>query len=262
MLYYLPVLALGLVPWAGLLVPALARVARQRSRVDVFVLAWIALPLVFFSLAGSKLPGYILPCLPPLALLMGRSADALLRGDLGAAESHSAGVLGLVLALPLAASPALLVHWGEPGWRAWMPVALWSMMTMLLAWYHMRSRAAAALAVLRTGAAGLLLLIALAAPALLARRESGRDLFRPAEGREVLVWRAWRTAWMAGYFYNDGHVREVETLADVQAASAVGPALVLCPPAERRELEATVGLSTQPLAEGPRGNVLLQVRRR
>jgi 4-amino-4-deoxy-L-arabinose transferase-like glycosyltransferase len=260
--YYLPVLALGLVPWAGLLVPALARVARQRSRVDLFVLAWIALPLVFFSAAGSKLPGYILPCLPPLALLMGRSADDLLRGDGSAAESHGAGALGLILALPLVASPALLVYWGEPIWRTWVPVALWSLLTMLLAWYHMRSRPAAALAVMRTGAAGLLLLIALAAPEALAHRESGRELFRPAEGREVLVWGAWRTAWMAGYFYNDGHVREVAALTDVWAATGAGPALVLCSPAQRRELEATATLSAQPLAEGPRGNALLQVRRR
>ena len=46
----------------------------------------------------------------------------------------------------------------------------------------------------------------------------GRGLFAPAMGREVLAWGAWRTAWMAGYFYNDGKVREVEQASEILAA--------------------------------------------
>ncbi|MEZ5344324.1 MAG: glycosyltransferase family 39 protein [Pyrinomonadaceae bacterium] len=35
----------------------------------LFALAWILVPLVFFSLSGSKLPGYILPSLPAACIL-------------------------------------------------------------------------------------------------------------------------------------------------------------------------------------------------
>ena len=71
--YYLPVLLAGLFPWSGLVVPAVWRTSPRESRADLFVLLWLLLPLAFFSLAGSKLPGYVLPCVPPLAILIGRA---------------------------------------------------------------------------------------------------------------------------------------------------------------------------------------------
>jgi len=36
---------------------------------QLFALAWLAVPLVFFSFSGSKLPGYILPAVPAAVLL-------------------------------------------------------------------------------------------------------------------------------------------------------------------------------------------------
>src|SRR5699024_4562302 len=117
----------------------------------------------------------------------------------------------------------------------------------------------AALRLMRVGAAGLLVLLTGAAPPVLRARESGRDLFLAARGREVLAWGAWRTAWMSGYFYNDGRVREIAAMADVAAEAARGPALVLCGPAERRRLEESRAYRTRVLAEGPRGNALVRV---
>lgn len=35
----------------------------------LFAAAWLAVPLVFFSLSGSKLPGYILPAVPPAIVI-------------------------------------------------------------------------------------------------------------------------------------------------------------------------------------------------
>jgi 4-amino-4-deoxy-L-arabinose transferase-like glycosyltransferase len=35
----------------------------------LFSLSWLAVPLVFFSLSGSKLPGYILPAVPPAIII-------------------------------------------------------------------------------------------------------------------------------------------------------------------------------------------------
>ena len=81
-------------------------------------------------------------------------------------------------------------------------------------------------------------------------------------GREVLAWGAWRTAWMAGYFYNDGKVREVADAGEVFSAVDEGPTLVLAGPSERRRLEAMSTLETRVLAHGPRENVLIRVARR
>ncbi|HEX8250833.1 MAG TPA: glycosyltransferase family 39 protein [Pyrinomonadaceae bacterium] len=39
------------------------------SRLSTFALAWLLVPLVFFSLSGSKLPGYILPAVPAALIL-------------------------------------------------------------------------------------------------------------------------------------------------------------------------------------------------
>jgi 4-amino-4-deoxy-L-arabinose transferase-like glycosyltransferase len=64
--FYLPVLLLLTFPWTFLLVPAFRREFAANEQVMMW---WIAVPLVFFSLSGSKLPGYILPVVPPIALL-------------------------------------------------------------------------------------------------------------------------------------------------------------------------------------------------
>ncbi len=39
------------------------------SRLDLFAIAWLLVPLVFFSFSGSKLPGYILPAVPGALIL-------------------------------------------------------------------------------------------------------------------------------------------------------------------------------------------------
>ena len=41
----------------------------QHSALTAFAVSWLLVPLVFFSLSGSKLPGYILPALPAALIL-------------------------------------------------------------------------------------------------------------------------------------------------------------------------------------------------
>lgn len=258
--YYLPVLLAGLFPWSGLAIPAFGLARPLRSRIDLFLLLWFLLPLLFFSAAGSKLPGYALPCLPPLAILMGRAATELALGR--GSGMRAAAVLGLLLGSLIATAPAWLRSRGEPGWSLTLPLGLWALMITFL--FSRRSEAdpSGALRLLRVGASGFLLLATAAVPPMLARQESGRGLFLPARGREVLAWGAWRTAWMSGYFYNDGKVREVGGLAEILDAAAKGPVLALCGPAERRRLETTPSAATVVLAEGPRENALLRVKLR
>jgi 4-amino-4-deoxy-L-arabinose transferase-like glycosyltransferase len=263
--YYIPLLLAGLFPWSGLAIPGLAGLRPRASRTDLLLFLWLVLPLAFLSVAGSKLPGYALPCVPPLAILMGRAADSLAsKGP--TPERYLSGrvvaLVGLVLGALAATVPAFLFRLQEPLWRSAIPAGLWALAVAFLFSRRVGPDPAGALQLLRIGAAGLLLLLALAAPPILARRESGRSLFVPAMGREVLAWGAWRTAWMAGYFYNDGKVREVSDAGEVLTAVERVPTLVLAGPGERRRLEAMGSIEVHVLARGPRDNALLRVERR
>jgi 4-amino-4-deoxy-L-arabinose transferase-like glycosyltransferase len=263
--YYVPVLLAGLFPWSGLAFPALVRSSPRASRSDLFVLLWLALPLAFFSLAGSKLPGYVLPCVPPLAILMGRAADRLVgegRTPDFYLSSRVVGLVGLMLAAIVATAPALLFRVHEPTWRSTIPLASWAIVVAFLVSRRIAADPAGAFRLLRIGGAGLLLLVILVAPPLIAHRESGQSLFKGALGREVLAWGAWRTAWMAGYFYNDGKVREIESASEVMEAVDRGPALVLAGPTQRRQLESMDSLEVHVLGTGVRDNALLRVERR
>lgn len=77
--FYLPILAGGLLPWTPLalvwLGPLAQFVRRRRDlgTIDLRLMLWAALPLVFYSLSVGKQPRYILPVLPPLALLLASS---------------------------------------------------------------------------------------------------------------------------------------------------------------------------------------------
>jgi 4-amino-4-deoxy-L-arabinose transferase-like glycosyltransferase len=263
--YYAPVLLAGLFPWSGLAIPGLLGLRPRASRTDLFLLLWLALPFTFFSLAGSKLPGYVLPCLPPLAILMGRAADRLVSSE-ATPERYLSGrvvaLVGLVLGTLVATVPAFLYRLQEPLWPSAIPFGLWALAVAFLFSRRVGADPAGALRLLRIGAAGLLLLLALAAPPILARHESGRSLFVPAMGRSVLAWGAWRTAWMAGYFYNDGKVREVTGASEILAAADREPTLVVAGPGERRQLEAMGSIEVHVLAHGPRDNWLLRVVRR
>lgn len=79
--YYAPIFLIAIVPWI-VLVPAFLCDVSERKLSDLvrthaaalYLGCWGAFTLLFFSVSQSKLPGYILPGLPPLLLLIVRSA--------------------------------------------------------------------------------------------------------------------------------------------------------------------------------------------
>ncbi len=78
--FFLPIMVVACLPWAGMLPATLAKMWQQRRQPAIAFLAlWMLLPLCFFSLSNGKLPTYIMPCLLPLALLMGHALTELLQ---------------------------------------------------------------------------------------------------------------------------------------------------------------------------------------
>jgi 4-amino-4-deoxy-L-arabinose transferase-like glycosyltransferase len=115
--YYLPILAAGTFPW---IVPACSGLGRWRStwqrrldpqaREPVLLAAWVLGPLVLFTLDQSKLPQYVLPLGPPLALAA--AANIAARGPRAGARPTIVIAIGVAL--------ALLVLRHELG--AWLPL--------------------------------------------------------------------------------------------------------------------------------------------
>jgi 4-amino-4-deoxy-L-arabinose transferase-like glycosyltransferase len=72
--YYLPVLLAGLFPWTPL-AGLLFRSATYKDERIRFLIFWFLFALVFFSAAQNKLPGYVLPLLPALAIVLAVALD-------------------------------------------------------------------------------------------------------------------------------------------------------------------------------------------
>jgi 4-amino-4-deoxy-L-arabinose transferase-like glycosyltransferase len=76
--YFIPEIFPGLFPWLGCLFPALAHAlrggwAQRKANADRwFCVLWAAAIFLFFSKSQSKLPGYILPVFPALAVIIGQ----------------------------------------------------------------------------------------------------------------------------------------------------------------------------------------------
>ncbi len=74
--FYVPILLVAFLPWSLLLIAASATGLRElwrnrkNSPFTFLVLSWAAFCLVFFSVSKSKLPGYVLPAVPAIALLL------------------------------------------------------------------------------------------------------------------------------------------------------------------------------------------------
>jgi 4-amino-4-deoxy-L-arabinose transferase-like glycosyltransferase len=85
--FFLPITLLAILPWTVFLWPAIQearRVWKEKSWVrspGFFFGCWAVFPVIFFSFSQSKLPGYILPAIPPLTLLCSVSALRALRSN-------------------------------------------------------------------------------------------------------------------------------------------------------------------------------------
>jgi 4-amino-4-deoxy-L-arabinose transferase-like glycosyltransferase len=163
---YLPMIALGFFPWVMFLPAGLLRSPRAEAAAcwRVLCLVWIACVLVVFSMVRTKLPGYITPLFPPMALLVGAELDRRLdqpgRGPWVALILGAALLGALVTRLPAAASrlgervgaaqQAALLFW---------PVFIWVAGYVIIAvgaWAALRGRPGRGLPVIVAGQAAML----------------------------------------------------------------------------------------------------------
>jgi 4-amino-4-deoxy-L-arabinose transferase-like glycosyltransferase len=107
--FFGPIVLLGLLPWTALLL-GVARDGIKRWHSDswkyspgLFFACWAIFPAVFFSFSQSKLPGYVLPSIPPLALLMATSIARAIDSASNSARwlTASIGITWMALALSL-----------------------------------------------------------------------------------------------------------------------------------------------------------------
>jgi 4-amino-4-deoxy-L-arabinose transferase-like glycosyltransferase len=180
--YYLLVLIAGLLPWSIFLGPAAVHAWRQlrqrpgntsegaRPAVQ-FLVCWVAVYLIFFSMVRTKLPNYVLPLYPAAALLLALFLDRwrrglvsmpawALRGSLATLALFGAGVTVGLLIVGGALGPALRGR-HLPGLAPWAGLGGVLLAGALAAWWCARRAgrggviaAVAGAGVLFTGAIG------------------------------------------------------------------------------------------------------------
>lgn len=133
--YYLLLSSITFWPGALFAVPALIWAwGRRREAPVLFCLAWLVPTWLVFELVPTKLPHYVLPLYPALALLTARAAvEAVERGlpRLGAFESRIAIVVWALVALAVAAALAALPAFAGGDWNPWTVVPVLATLIMV-----------------------------------------------------------------------------------------------------------------------------------
>jgi len=265
--FYFPVMLMLALPWTAFLLSGLRgvfesnwRAEDAESRLSAFAFAWLLVPVVFFSLSGSKLPGYVLPALPGAALLAGRRVHKYLRGE---GETLTMRLTG-ALALALCAAGGYFFYKsgggrGVPEWAAALvlaPALVCGLLALVAPGRRMQCFMATAFGSLLTA-----VLIAALALAPLAERESVRGLLRRADsegfaGRPVYQL---HTIERSSEFYAAGRLAydpqgepwKFEGVRDLMQAvrAAGGRGLVLVPRRHADQLENVEGLEARHLGD-------------
>src|SRR5216683_3915259 len=137
--FYLAVLLIGLMPWTVIAIRALVdsidvSIAEWKVRHNPqrylghsragdafpeFLVLWTLFPIVFFSFSGSKLPGYILPSIPPIAILAADYLNRIRRCGLPKWLLWSHAAICAILVFVLALAPQHMKY------ETFVPSAQW-----------------------------------------------------------------------------------------------------------------------------------------
>lgn len=163
--FYVPIVIGGMLPWSMFLfvtVPSVTDVLRRRRRLTAEewrILAWILVPPLFFTLSVGKQPRYILPMLPPLAILLARAVTTRVTArpvptSIGVATWLTALLFVVFAVLLLRAEPLFITAYPALTYAA---IAAIVASAAVLAWIAV-SRRWALLPSVMTGCAAVLLL--------------------------------------------------------------------------------------------------------
>ncbi len=167
--YYIAVLLGGLLPWSAYLValpmatlPRLRSGVRRLTNAEWRLLLWAALPLIFFTVSVGQQPRYILPVLPPLAVLLAsafsrrvdEASDGAGARALRAATWFTVALLGVLALFLVRAQPILITAYPFLTWTAAVVTAA---AALALAWVALTNRWRA-LAPIMVAAAAIVLL--------------------------------------------------------------------------------------------------------
>ena len=117
--FFPAILIAGFLPWTFFLPQAVFSVfkgglLRLKAEPEILLLLlWILFPLTFFSASASKLIPYILPCVPPLALLTGRFLARAYETPGAPALVWSLRQLGVCAILAACALPFIVILMGD-----------------------------------------------------------------------------------------------------------------------------------------------------
>ena len=123
--FYVPISFIALLPWtAGFLIlakdaPRRWRESSWRDSTGLFLVCWILVPIIFFSISKSKLPGYVLPAIPPLGLLVTRTFFLRLHKTLSG--NRWIGISTGITLMALGILTFIQIEWISFGWA---PVVL------------------------------------------------------------------------------------------------------------------------------------------
>ena len=217
----------GLLPWTFVFLSGLRGLAgllRRQPQSDdarlVWLAAWsVAVPLVFFSLSTSKLPGYILPVFPGLAILTGWVACRIERGEQGRWSIYASAVTLLGLGVALAVYGVRTLH--APVWEVVLLAALPASAAVVAALLASRRHTLAAFWTIAAGGASVAALITVFLFAEIGTRESLPRLMARADavlspGELVLCY---GVVEYAPAFYLEGRV-VVDSAGDILIAAA------------------------------------------
>ncbi|MDO5563526.1 MAG: glycosyltransferase family 39 protein [Synergistaceae bacterium] len=108
--FFLPMIPAGLMPWTAFLFSLFGSDSVVRSPyhfekrdANTYLLLWFGVILLFFSLSSSKLIPYIVPCIPPLAILMGADIARMVDN-----ERWHGGAVAWMFGIALVFSAALI----------------------------------------------------------------------------------------------------------------------------------------------------------
>jgi len=203
--FYIPMLLGSLLPWSVLAVCGFISSLRKRGELlegesldwNRFLVLWATVPIIFFTLAKSKLPGYILPAIPAWTILtadyLHRLRDGARTMNFGVLAGHAA-LVGFSVAAALLSPYAIVQKQFHPPLSALLVAAGFAAAFFVIIMYSVRRRGVGTLRFLTTAAvilslAYLLRVVAPATDAALTARPLARYIGGMADApAEVAVY--------------------------------------------------------------------------